>query len=317
MRARFRPALVAALVAGFAPARGDSADEKSLELKPAWKKGDVARYEMTRTQVRESDGRVDRKVVTRTPVDVEVVESGGDRIVLRWSQGSTVFDDPKRDDDPSARAVNGILKGMDIDLVLDPGGRFTGVRDWKELRGGGVKTRDAVLAQMAKSGTAKATLDLLRNDTDKLFATKESIEAAFARQPALLVNPFGREYEVGKAVEFETELPNVLGGDEPFPATGTYTLKALAKETNVAAIVFKLAADPKEITRVLRKWLDETAKTTGVPAPKDVPELTLEEVTEYQFDLTAGWVASVTRTRTARQPTFTQTDVLTLTRKAR
>jgi hypothetical protein len=59
------------------------------------------------------------------------------------------------------------------------------------------------------------------------------------------------------------------------------------------------------------------ATTTGVPAPKELPELTLEEVAEYEFDLTAGWVKSVTRIRTAKQPTFTQTDTLTLIRKTK
>jgi hypothetical protein len=131
------------------------------------------------------------------------------------------------------------------------------------------------------------------------------------------VLPFGREYEMGKTVEDDTELPNVLGGNEPFPAKGKYTLKAVDKDTNTATIVFKLTPDPEEMNRVLRKWLDELAKKAGTPAPKELPELELEDVIECQFDLTESWIKSVTHTRTAKQPNESQTDALTLTRKAR
>ena len=42
------------------------------ELKPRWKAGDSARYEMTRTLVRQADGNVVRKATSRTAVEVEV-----------------------------------------------------------------------------------------------------------------------------------------------------------------------------------------------------------------------------------------------------
>jgi hypothetical protein len=70
MIARCRRSLLvalAALVAGFAPVRAEE-KAKELELKPKWKKGDTTRYEMTKSQVRESDGKVTRKILTRTPV---------------------------------------------------------------------------------------------------------------------------------------------------------------------------------------------------------------------------------------------------------
>jgi hypothetical protein len=300
---------------GHAPAARP--DEKTLELKPKWKKGDSARYEMTKTQLREADGKVVRKVGTHAPVEVEVLAADGDGFVLRWTQGSTVFDDPKQDDDPSARALNAILKSVDVELELDPSGTVTGMRNWKDLRGTGHKIQDGVLSQMAKAGTAKATLEQLRKETDKYFASQESIEATFARQPALLAFPFGRGYEPGKTVEYETELPNVLGGAEPFPAKGACTLKAIDKDTNTATIVFKHTPDPKELPKVLRKWLQEEAKKAGMPPPKDLPELELEDVLEYQIDLATGWIKSLTHTRTTKQPTSTQTDTLTLTRKAK
>ena len=312
---RCRLLLLAALVAGLAPARAD--DAKTLELKPKWKKGDAVRYDMTRTQVRESDAKVVRKVTTHTPVEIEVIEADPDGSVVRWAQGTTTFDDPKLDDDPTVRAINAIFKNMDIDLDLDANGTYEGLRNWKELRNTGHKVQDAVLAQMSKTGTSKATVDYLRKETDKFFASKETVEATFSKQAALLVIPFGNKFELGKTVEYETQLPNVLGGDEPFPAKGTYLLKAIDKDANTATLVYKQTPDPKELNRVLRKFFDDLATKTGKPAPKDLPELDLTDTMEYEFDLASGWVKSVTHTRVAKQPASTQTETTTLTRKGK
>lgn len=307
--------LAAVLLCVSAPA--EEPKQPDLELKPKWKKGDIVRYEMTRTQTREIEGKVTRKVVVRTPVEVEVVDVDEDGWFLRWTQGTTAFDDPKLDDDPLARANYAIQKSIDLDLDLESDGSFSGVRNWKDLRGTGNKIQDAVLAQMAKTGTPKTTLDALRKETDKLFTSKESIEAAFSRPSALLFLPFGQPYELGKTVSYETELPNVLGGDDPFPAKGECTLKSMDKETGTAVIVFKLTPDPKEQARVLRKWLDEVAKKAGKPTPKELPELALEDVIDYEFDVNAGWVKALTHTRTVKQPTAMQVETVTLTRKAK
>lgn len=307
--------LLAALVAGFAPARAD--DAKSLELKPKWKKGDAVRYDMTKTQVRESDAKVLRKVTTHAPVEIEVIEADSDGSVVRWAQGTTTFEDPKQDDDPAVRAVNAILKNMDIDLDLDANGTYEGLRNWKELRNTGHKVQDAVLAQMGKTGTSKATLDYLRKETDKFFVSKEAVEAAFSKQAALLVIPYGTKFEPGKAVEYETQLPNVLGGDEPFPAKGSYLLKAVDKDASTATLVYKQTPDPKEMNRVLRKYFEDLATKTGKPAPKELPELDLTDTIEYEFDLATGWVKTVTHTRVAKQAASTQTDTTVLTRKGK
>jgi hypothetical protein len=297
----------------FAPAL--AAQPKVMELKPRWKRGDALRYEMTRTHAREADGKVVRKVVTRTPVELEVVDVDEEGSIIRWTQGSTVFDDPKFDDDPTARATSAIQKGLDIDLDIDGEGVLIGVRNWKEIRGIGHKVQDTVLAQMAKAGTPKATIEAVRKDTDKLFATKESIEAAFGKHAVLLFYPYGEEYEFEKSVPYEGEIINVLGNEEPLPAKGEYLLKSIDKDTMIAVILFKQVLDQKEAGTVLRKWFEDIAKRTGKPAPKELPDLQVEESMEYEFDLVSGWVKAVTHTRTVKEGTKAQTETVTLIRK--
>lgn len=292
-------------------------EPKVVEFKPKWKRGDSFRYEMTRTEVREEDGKVIRKVTVRTPVEVEVVVVDEEFSVLRWTQGTTVFEDPKQDTDPLARAMNTILKGLDIDLELDAEGMLVGIRNWREIRTTGHKIQAVLLSQMAKAGTPKTTIDFVRRETDKLFATKESIEAAFTRQVALLCLPYGVEYRLGKPVAYTAEIPNIFGGNDVFPAKGEATLKAINKDTGIASIAFKQTVDPKERSRILRKWLDDIAKQTGKNPPKELPEFHIDDAMEYEFDTTASWVKSVTHTSTGKIDNTTQTDTVTLARKAR
>lgn len=292
-----------------------AAANPTVEIRPHWKMGEAIRYQMTKTHVREFDGKVLRKFQTTTPVEVEVVEVDEDGIVLRWRQGSTTFDDPKQDDDPVARTVYLMLKALDIDLQLDTDGVLIGLRNWKELRGSGHKVQDAVLNQMAKSGVAKSTLDAVRKETDKLFATQESLEAAFLPTPALLVFPLGTSYELGQTLRYETTIPNIFGGEPSFPALGEYQLKALDADTDLATIIFKQTLHPKDAPRVVEEWLAAEAKKTGKPAPKDLPDIQIEDVLEYDIDCKTGWVKTVTHTRTGKMEKLTHTETITLTRK--
>jgi hypothetical protein len=311
MLARACCVVFAALLAGSL-----AADEsKPLAPKPRWRAGDAVRYDMTRTRAWEEDGQA-RKAVSHTPVDVEVADADEYGFVLRWAQGSTVYEDPKQED-PLDHATSAMQKLIDVDLDLGPDGALEGVRNWRDIRATGHKVQGAVLARMAKAGATKATLDAIRKQTDGFFASKESVERAFAGGAELLFLPFGREYDLGTALPYEARVPNPLGGDEPLPAKGEYALKSADATAGVAVIVFKQSLDAKEAAPVLREWLDASAKQAGKPAPKELPELQVDDVMEYEFDLSAGWVKSVTHTRTLKDGTRTRTETVTLTRKAR
>jgi hypothetical protein len=307
---------ILAALAFFTWAVAVPAANQTVEIRPHWKTGEAIRYQMTKTQVREFDGKVLRKFQTTTPVEVEVVEWDEDGIVLRWRQGSTTFDDPKQDDDPVARTVYLMLKALDIDLQLDTDGVLIDLRNWKELRGTGHKVQEALLNQMAKSGVAKSTIDAVRKETDKILATKESLEAAFLPPPALLVFPLGTSYEMGQTLHYETTIPNIFGGELPFPALGEYQLKALDPDTHHATIIFKQTLHPKESPRIVKEWLAAEAKKTGKPAPQELPDIQIQDVIEYDIDCKTGWVKTVTHTRTGKMEKLTHMETVTLTRKA-
>jgi len=303
------PLVLVAGVFGSAPAE----ETKAITLMPKWKKGDTLRYEMTRTQSRLVDGKEVRKTASRTPLEVEVMDCDEDGSVVRWTQGSTVFDDPKLDNEPFLKTMNAILKGTDIELELDNSGEFVGVRNWKELKATGTKIRDSMLEQLGKSGTSKDVLAVVRTESDKMLATKESIEQSFTTLPVMMFSVLGTSYDT-KPGTYEAELPNPFGG-EAFPTKGEYLLKSLDKTGSTAVVVIRQSPEPKEQNRILKQTLDDLAKKSGKPAQDTLPEFKLDDVVEYEVDVKTGWVRLMIHTRTMKLDKSTQVEELKITRR--
>ena len=287
-----------------------------VKLVPVWKLGETARYEMTREQARKVGAAEPTRSVAWTQVEVEVVDADEDGVVLRWMQGSAMYDDPKSGDDPLVRTLNTIFKGVDVDLELDADGTYVGVRNWKEVKATGHKIQDVMLKNLEKMKAPKATVESVRAVTDPLFASKESVEAAFGKQPALLVRPLGKAYEAGKAVTYDDTFPNPVPGGDPIPTKGERTFKVSDPDAGVARVTFKQTPDQTDVNRITEQALRDAAKKAGKAAPEQFPEFKLEDVVEYEVEVKTGWVRSVTHTRTVTVGDTTQTEVVTITRKA-
>ncbi len=285
-----------------------------VELTPHWKTGKSVRYEMTRTLTITVDGIETRKVVTVTPVVIEVIAADASGARLRWSQGSTTFEHPRLEE-PLDRVSNAIRKLLDIDLSIGPDGTLSGVINWREIRGTGHQAQDTILARMAKTGTPKSSLDVIRKETDKLLASKETIEREFATVPSLLLMPYGHEYDLGNSVNCEGAIPNPFLREELLASTGTVTLKSLSTQDGVAVIILKQSADPMETARTYRKWTEEQAKLAGKPAPEVQVTVQIDEVTECVYDTSTDWVKSIQQTRSIKEGTHARTESVTLTRK--
>ena len=307
-RAYFLLAVVTAIAGSSA--RAD--DVKTVELLPHWKQGNTARYKLTRTQTREMGGKVEWKSVARTAIAVEVVSANEDGFILRWAQGSAMFDDPKAGNEPLVKTMNVILKSVELDLEIGTDGALRGLHNWKELKGTGLKMRDVALSGLAKAGVAKSALDTIRKDTTPMFATKESLEAAFTQQPALLVYPLGQTYTAGMPVEYDDELPNPYPGGDPIPTQGEFSLKEIDATAGLIRVVYKQTPDPKELNSIIENTIRALAKKMGKPAPEVFPEFKMSDMIECEVDLKTGWVKSVTHTRTTSAGDTTQAEIITL-----
>lgn len=292
------------------------ADEpKALELKPLWKQGEKVRYEMTRKQTREQDGKLVRTGSSRAPVDVEVIAAGEKGYVVRWKLGETVLDDPKVADNPLVKAMTRLTDGMAVDLEIDTDGDLLGVKNWKDLQETGKKIQEAMFGELEKADLPKATIDAMRPEAGKMFASKQTVEASFTRQPALLVLPLGQTYDPAKPTKADMALANPFGGD-PFPTKAEFALKKHVPATGLATVTFTQKPDPKQLKKVLEKTFRDVAKRAGKDADDvALPDFDVTDEAEYTVETKTGWVRSVTHTRRTQTGTTVATETTALTRR--
>ncbi|MBN9517115.1 hypothetical protein J0H58_01130 [bacterium] len=306
-------ALTSLSVAVFPTVRADQ--PAAVGLQPRWKQGEKFKYEMTRRKTWETDGKVVRGTSGRAPVDVEVIAAGETGYVVRWKLGETVPDDPKLADHPLVKVMTRLTDGMTVDLEVDAGGELLGIRNWKELQETGRKIQETVLGELERGNVPKATVDVMRAETGKLFASKQAVEASFTRHPALLVAPLGQTYNPGKVASADVALPNPFGGD-PIPAKAEFTLKKHDPAAGLATVTYTQKPDPKELGKVLDKTARGLAKKLGKALDDATPPaFDLTDEAEYAVETKTGWVRSVTHTRRTRSGASVATETTTLVRR--
>ncbi len=317
-----RTALVTAAVATFVLAwasTGHTDDGKpgEVSIMPRWKVGERQRYERVKTR-RKTQGKMSAKASGRGPIDVSVVEAGEKGYLVRWRIGETTDDNPRAAADPLTQAMNRLTVGLEVDLEIDNEATITGVRNWAEMKSSGQKIAETLIQAQQAAGTDAKTLGAVRSTVEGLFATKERVEQLFAKEPQLFFVPIGRTYPgVGKAVEYDDQLPNPLGGP-PFPCTGKFTLTSYDADKGRAEVSWTQTVDPKEAARIMLETLKAIAQRSGriPPGADELKALTVEDRAEFVIDTRTGWVETLTHTRTTKTRGGSQEDILSMSRQS-
>jgi hypothetical protein len=276
-----------------------SGDEpQPLTLTPAWKVGEKFRYEMTRKNSREANGKSVSNSA-RTPVDVEVISRDERKYILRWRLGETTSDVPKSANNPLVQALARLTNGMNVDLEIAAGGEFLGISNWKELQKKGKEIQKTILEELADANLPEGAIEKLAAETDKLFANKQAVEMSFARQPTLLIHPLGQTYDAESPATSETTLPNQFGG-EPIPAVVSYALGKQDRERKLATIVVTQKPDATKLKAILEKSLRDLAKRLGKNIDGPLPAFELTDEAEYLVETKTGWILRATHTRRTR-----------------
>lgn len=291
-----------------------------VEILPHWKRGDS--FDLTITRVREKsvDGRSTLTGKTHTRFAVQVLSAHTDGYLLGWTAGDTTFEDPSPSES-FLRQVVGLMKGMQIVLILDRQGTIRGVQNWEALRSETVKVMDALLTKTADSpqGTTDHRLmSNLRAQWETMFTTKEQVEQLCTRDARIYFMALGRKYRVNEPYEYPDLLPNPLGG-APFPTRARIILKTFDQQSGQAMLSWNQAVDPKAAARILESMIKDLAARRGKKSPDGefAKTISMEDNADIVVDVRTGWVTRFTRTQSVNLGTRGQTDVTSIVRSAK
>ena len=302
------------------PLSGFDAINNTVEILPHWKTGDSFDLTITRAREKSVDGRSALTGKTHTRFAVQVLSADADGYLLGWTAGDTTFEDPSPSES-FLRQVVGIMKGMQIVLILDRQGTIRGVQNWEALRSETVKVMDALLTKTADSPQGNndhRLMSNLRAQWETMFTTKEQVEQLCTRDARIYFKVLGRRYRVNEPYEYPDLLPNPLGG-EPFPTRARILLKTFDQQSGQAMLSWKQAIDPKAAARILESMIKDLAARRGKKTPDGefAKAISMEDHADIEVDVRTGWVTRFTRTQSVNLGTRGQTDMTSIVKSAK
>ncbi|UAB82341.1 hypothetical protein INR76_06155 [Marixanthomonas sp. SCSIO 43207] len=221
---------------------GDDYDFKISKVKREWK-NDVL------TKKDSSQYIANFKVLDSTENSYDIKWTYKNNIVSTFQEkAEKLFDDKE--------AVNKILRKNDFSKVIyktNELGEFIEILNWKELGESTKLLLQEMLDNFEKKNPEKVNeLRNAMNPIIEIYSSKQGIEQLAINELQYFHFPFGLEYDITEPIEYEQELPNVLGG-KPILADATLTFEEVDFENNFCSLKEQTIINPDDTKRVVKE----------------------------------------------------------------
>jgi hypothetical protein len=283
---------------------------------PHWKKGEKVSYEKTKIRNVRRNGPTS-SVKSVGTYDIKVLDANENGFSLLY----TNFESKQIEMPPDANANNAIkriqqkvaatITDSNIVFLLDSEASIKDIKNWKELQKVGRTAIEVMCGEIKSAGFDEKMIQQIREQSSKMFATKEQIIAMSTREEAVFYAALALVFDDSKKIEYEGTVPNPFGG-EPFPAQGFYRLKKVDHKKRLATITWEQVWDPNRAGCIMDETFDkicdksEPNKTTGYldemaeklqkrvqkPAQSNNQLLNLRvaDTAEYEINIDTGWI---------------------------
>lgn len=275
--------LIGASLCAFASAALPAPSQ--IDWKPHWKAGDAVSYLLAKTQSRRGN-----TTVSRTPIQIQVLEATNDGFLVRVRFGETLYDAPQPPNDPLSAAH--LSTGVDIQLAVDRNGAIQRVHNWDDVRASLLMKSHSLIGDRQPGSAAEPPADKAVERVNLMLSSEEQFRSAALPDLQLLFPAFGSTYPMLQPVEFEAVLP--IAPEVGLMRTkGTLQLTAMDEEKGTATFSRRQAVDPKELGRAASKALQKDKGTSETATT----EIELRDAGEFVVDARTGWIRSLTNTR--------------------
>jgi hypothetical protein len=285
-------------------------------IAPKWVKGDKHEYELTKGRERKKDGKVQLSGSGTTPIIVEVLKATDEEVEIGWTFGETTLSDPEQAKNPTAKAMQNVMKGRKLVFTLNAKeGGATGVSNFDELKKASDEIVETLTTGLKDAGADKAKVSQVKAMVKEMFADEDKAAILWVREPGVLFFPVGEQLTDGKTKETDEELRNPFGGD-PFPTKRRVALKADAK-AGTADITVDVKFDEKATAKILEQTLRDLTKQLGKEPPNAalLKDFSMTDSAKFTVNTKTGWVERAKQTRTSTSGGTTQTDTVEFVRK--
>lgn len=236
------------------PVSGDAQTDSSIAFIAYWKKGDIQKFRITKTEVRINKGVRAKDKYSSFEVTCRVVDSTAEGYRMLWeSENETLksMQIPSEFSDLVSKYAN-----LKIEYTTDETGSFKEILNWKEV----AQLMDEMFDLLIKADTSKMEgLAKAMAPIRGALLTKEGIEALVLQDIQLLHYPMGIAIEPSDSIPYEMALPNLLGG-APMKGVGSIKVKNWDPNSGVCEFVNSMKIDSADAKAVVTQLITSMIK---------------------------------------------------------
>ncbi|TNE80979.1 MAG: hypothetical protein EP332_05705 [Bacteroidetes bacterium] len=243
--------------------------------------GDTVHYSMEKQRIDYREGKLTSKHVFNYDVDLTVAEAGEEYKVMHWiyrnaqvqDSGELNFNDH----------LGSLISNIKVVYKTDYFGTFDRIVNWKSIETQIHKRIDSII-KVTKEVPVKTVLKSLKTSLTGEFAISNGIAKDILSYHSL----YGVEFTIGEALEAESELPNVLNPEKPFPGILHITMNELNVAKSYANVQYLQTLDEEKSSPII----DETLRKLMKKVPKDfkVTDFQINDKLEFQYNLQTGFM---------------------------
>ncbi len=282
-----------------------------LELSGRPGVGDVIHLVLRKEQERQVPNRPAQRSSSLLRVTLEVLESGAQGMVVRWSHSRPVdvAAPPAGEAADEADVIWELVQDIHYDLEFDAGGEFVRLRNYEEVRplvDRMLSEIGAILGKRGNAAAAEQATALVR----RMFSSRSNLESVLLREPRLFFHPMGKRFVLDAPREYDAQLPNPFGG-AGLPAHGTLRVDWIDRNRGLAAVTMEQTLHPDSV-RIAVESLLQRMPPERRPQNLDPAAIKVEvrELARYTVNLQDGLPERMDFTRTTRVPGGYRRDVV-------
>lgn len=234
--------------------------DSSVQAIGYWDKKEKQNYSITTDKFKVKGKDTVSKARLTYDVEITVIDSTDKSYTLQWDYSNF----KSTSTDIIRRKLDAAPQGLKILVKTDEMGSFEEVLNWKEVRDHVLKTSSILRTEFVND----KDFDLVMKEVEKLYATKENVEAIAINDIQQFYMFHGGKYTKGEPAEGKIEIPNVFGG-KPFDAEVYIYLEEINKEDDNYVLRYEQSVDEKQLIAAATEYVTSIAKKIGKPVPKD------------------------------------------------
>jgi hypothetical protein len=294
------------------PANEASFNNRTINIGPRWKKGDIQRYEMIKSRRKIQNEKVMLDVTSRTDITIEVLSVRNDGAVLAWTPGETRVDDADSQNQILLQKMSNLFKGYRMIFEVDANGVILKIQNWPQMQATGRKMIALMIGELIAKKFAPEQVDKIHSQILSMLASEEQFLLVFAREPRALFFGMGEELTLGQPTPIPCDVENPLG-EGLMPIQAQLTLEKIDKKANVAHLAWSQTVKEHSHQQPSDKSLKSFTRKFRKSDSDSSPVFSLIGQGTYDLDLSTGWVREFTTTRIIKTGHTTHENRLTMT----